>query len=217
MNNIIPFFELTLPNGDICKFGNRHEDIEPRVTENRFVYTFTISNNAGRYEVTLIENTIGAALQEMALYVSEHHITFWWNVPPTIQWDMEDEAWTVEQLMGTTIGDHLDLCMTIVEGPELTLVDTYIAPLLQDDIVEEYQMDTTYRPTLHDQLVAWHTRQAPQVSDPTLPPLYAHTATGQDADAANAANAADAQLISTIIINKATELLSTHIAMSVLD
>jgi len=130
MSDILPFFEITLPNGDICKFGNRHDELEPRIIENRFVYTFTLSNDAGRYEVALTQNTIGHALQEMALYVSEHHITFWWNVPPSVQWDMEDDGWTVEQLMHTTIGDHLDLCLTIVEGSEPTLVDTYIAPLL---------------------------------------------------------------------------------------
>ena len=119
MNNIIiTIFEITLPNGVICNFGNKWGNAEPRIMENKFVYTFTMSNDDIRHEVSLTENTIGAALQALALYDAEHHITFWWNVPPSVQWDMEDEGWTVEQLIGTTIGDHLALRIKIVAGPE---------------------------------------------------------------------------------------------------
>ena len=221
MSDIHPFFELTLPDGDICKFGNRSN--EPHIMENRFVYTFTLSNDAGRYEAVLTENTIGAALQEMGLYVSEHHITFWWHVHPTIQWDMA--GWTVEQLMDTTIGNHLNLCMTIVEGPA-TRVNTYIAPLLQDDIVEEYQMGPwMHEQTLRDELLTWRTRQAAVLPDLTLPPLYSDmdaplsarqwdTYEEEEEDVQQAENTAH---ISSIIIDKATELLATSVALSALN
>jgi len=136
----IPFFEVTLPNGDICEFGNRRDQVEPRIMENRFIYTFTMSNDNIRREVCLTENTIGAALD--ALYGDEHHIDWWWNVPPSVQWDLEDEGWTAEQIRSTTIGDHLALRIELVAGPDQTLVDTYVAPLLQDDdIVDEFQME----------------------------------------------------------------------------
>jgi hypothetical protein len=240
MSEIFPFFQITLPNGDICKFGKG--GLEPRIIENRFVYTYTISdaatqtryeNDAVRYEVTLTENTIGAVLQELNLHLARHHITFWWHVPPSVQWDMEDEGWTVEQLMNTTIGDHLDLRIII----EATLVDTYVTPLLlqeNDDIVDEYQMPPG--PWLHgspqqsflDEIAAWRARQALEIPDPTLPPLYdpnTHSETGtpfarpwdaQDEAELLARQAEDAVRISGIIIDKATEL-STQVAVSVLN
>jgi len=193
MSEIFPFFEITLPNGDICKFGKG--GLEPRIFENCFVYTYTISdsatqtryeNDAVRYRVTLTENTIGAVLQELNLHPAQHHISFWWHVPPSVQWDMEDEGWTIEQLLGTTIGDHLDLRIII----EATLVDTYVTPLLlqeNDDIVDEYQM-LPPGPWLNgspqsflDEIAERHARQALEIPDPTLPPLYnpnTHSETG---------------------------------------
>jgi hypothetical protein len=209
MNYIIRIFEVTTPNGIICQFGNRCDNVEPLIKENQFVYTYTMNNDPTRYEVSLNENTIGAALQALALYDGEHHITFWWNVPPSVQWDMEDEGWTIEKLLTTTIGDHLDLRMNLVAGPERTLVHTYVAPLAEqdDDIVEEFQMDTP------EEVQTWYN---PETHSKTGTP-FARPWDEQDEADIVARQAANFNHINGIIIEKATELLATRAATSLLN
>ena len=123
---------------------------------------------------------------------------------------------------------------------QLTLVDTYVAPLLMedtDDIVEEYQMDEEVQPWqpgppnqfILDEIAAWRTRQALEIPDPTLPPLYnpsTHSETGtpfarpwdaQDDAELLARQEANFNRIRGIVIDKATELLSVQVATSVLN
>ena len=184
MNPIITIFEATLPNGVICQFGNQWQKAEPRIMANKFVYTYTMSNEMIRRELVLTENTIGAALDALDLYGDEHHLTWWWNVPPSVQWDLEEEGWSIQQIRDTIIGDHMPLRFCLIAG-QPTLVNTYIAPLLMqedDDIVDEFQMDDPEEPYPFSMGAAvLRARQADLLPNYTLPPSYhpeTHAETG---------------------------------------
>ena len=77
--------------------------------------------------------------------------------------------------------------------------------------------------TLRDELLTWRTRQAAVLPDLTLPPLYSDMDaplsarqwdTYEEEDVQQAENTAH---ISSIIIDKATELLATSVALSALN
>lgn len=110
---ISPFFELTV-GGTVYKFGNSNAN-QPRLMEGRFEYTYSDSTGA-THTVTLNENTIGAAIDAIVIATGiapGMEMNWWWNVPPSVQWDMEDEGWTAEQITALTIGNHLDLRITL--------------------------------------------------------------------------------------------------------
>ena len=114
--DIFPFFEITVGT-IVYKFGNRSN--QPRIMEGRFEYTYSDSTGVTK-NVTLTENTIIAAIdsicneeQNQQQWQESSNISWWWQVPPSVQFDMEDEGWTIEQILALTIGDHLDLCITL--------------------------------------------------------------------------------------------------------
>lgn len=116
MTEIFPFFEVTI-GPTVYKFGNRTN--EPRIMEGRFKYTYSDSTGVTN-NVTLTENTIIAAIDSMRIqqqnqqqWQESSNISWWWHVPPSVQFDMEDEGWTTEQILALTIGDHLDLRITL--------------------------------------------------------------------------------------------------------
>ena len=118
---MFPFFELNV-GPTIYKFGNRTN--QPRIMESRFEYTYSNSSTGVTKNVTLTENTIIAAIdsicneeqnqqQNQQQWPESSNISWWWHVPPSVQFDMEDEGWTTEQIFALTIGDHLDLRITL--------------------------------------------------------------------------------------------------------
>ena len=142
--------------------------------------------------------------------------------------------------MALPIGEERDLRIKLIPLPEATLVDTYVAPLLEnDDIVEEFQMDEpevvhAWPPgppnqSLLDETAAWQARQALEIPDPTLPPLYnpnTHNKTGtpfarpwdaQDEAELLARQEENVKRISGIIIDTATEILATQVALDAIN
>lgn len=103
MSPIDPYFEVILANGDLFKFGNAYNHIEPsRTDKDEFVYTYTDMFHTKRYKVVLADNTIGDALRSLTSWDSEQNISFRWYVGP----EVEMNNWTVEMLLETTIGHH---------------------------------------------------------------------------------------------------------------
>lgn len=233
---IKPFFEVTI-DGVLYMFGDANAN-QPRIMDGHFEYTY-LANDVTTY-VVLSQNTIGAALDAIVVNIglaNNAAMSWWWNIPPSV---LENEGRTMEQIMALPIGEERDLRIKLIPLPEATLVDTYVAPLLEnDDIVEEFQMDEpevvhAWPPgppnqSLLDETAAWQARQALEIPDPTLPPLYnpnTHNKTGtpfarpwdaQDEAELLARQEENVKRISGIIIDTATEILATQVALDAIN